>query len=48
MRSDPKLGSLVDLPVHKKHHAEGQVEGPKSGEDSVGRLPADLALFTVL
>ena len=43
-----ELCGLVDLPVHKEHHAERQVEGAHGGEHGVGGLAAHLALLAAL
>lgn len=45
--ADPKLGSLVDLPVDEEHHAQRQVKRSKGGEDGVRRLLAHLALHSL-
>ena len=42
--ANPKLGSLVDLPVNKQHHTKWEVKCPEGREDGVGRLLAHLAL----
>lgn len=43
-RANPKLGSLVDLPINKQHHTQREVKRSKGGEDRVGWLLAHLAL----